>query len=187
MKNPVPPGSDAPRLPRPVKVAHVKQPRVKATYGRMAVRASASTVNEDTIDAICKALRLGSSKRKACAKAGVDYEMFMHDWMVKPGEPYLTLRRRVIRAQADFEERHLINLTIASRKQPNLSTWLLSHSPSTRADWREYQSPLIGGPGSTLNLAVVLDKVHERRKQRMLPPAPDASANGHVVDPDPSE
>ena len=84
------------------------------------------------------------------------------------GEPYTTIQQLIRKAEADFQFRHAASLTLASRQQPQISEWLLSHARSSRADWRQYQQSLIDAQGSTFNLGVILTQVQERRKQRAL-------------------
>lgn len=95
----------------------------------------------------------------------MDYALFC-SWLTHAGEPYITVQQLVLRAEAEFERRHALNLNVAAQKKPRWSAWLLSHAPSTKKAWKDQISSVIGD-GSTFNLLAVLTQVDERRKQAL--------------------
>ena len=123
--------------------------------------------DDKTILTICEGLRLGLARKPACGRASVPHTTFL-SWMTMEGEPYTTIQQLVRKAENDFQFRHAANLTLASRQQPQISEWLLSHARSSRADWRQYQQALIDAQGATFNIATILTQVEERRKQRAI-------------------
>jgi hypothetical protein len=148
-----------------------------------------SACTEANIKIITDALRIGQSRHKACALAGIPYATTFLYWMKTSGEPYISVQMAVKKAEAEFERRNVLILGVKAEKQPQFAAWLLAHAPSTKKSWREYQQALIDAQGSTFNVAAILDQVQKRRELRAAQSDPTAPINQNptIIEHDPGD
>ena len=129
-----------------------------------------------------EAVSVGTSRKAAAALAGIE-PRDLRKWLQRTGEPYVSLRREIQKAEAQHERRLVLSLVSKARDESDVARWLLQRSPSTRARWDARPSTIV--PPANFNLSLVLDQVAERRRQRALaaPNQPTPSGlNGRVID-----
>jgi hypothetical protein len=160
-----------------------------AVQGRQKRPAALGLCTEQNVKIITDALRIGQSRHKACALAGIPYATTFLYWMRTSGEPYISVQMAVKKAEAEFERRNVLILGVKAEKQPQFAAWLLAHAPSTKKSWREYQQALIDAQGSTFNVAAILDQVQKRRELRAAQSDPTAPINQNptIIEHDPGD